>query len=134
MSYLWDFSFEELFLAENGKNLLKELTHREQQLIGELCQIFKETAEQSRRRIQRINAASFKATIPELIRNDRILHLCLIYSLAVQELPYIRQEMRLLIEKEIDIYFKEMYCCRNVYGFEKYSFMNQLAESSATLF
>lgn len=125
--FLWDYSFDELFLAENGKEILEEINSEELFIIQELKKYYEKTAQACHEAIENIPNREFLQGFPNLMRSDMILQLCLIHSLGVLINPIELDQLINTLEKESINYFHEYRSFGKKYEFEQYSLFNQIA-------
>lgn len=90
--YLWEFSFEGLFFAENGEEVIEQATAEEQSVIQEIQAFYDETAAHCRQKIHLADKETIIHQIPNLMYFDVKLQLCLIYSFSIINNPMIDPE------------------------------------------
>lgn len=129
--YLWDFTFEELFLLDEGRaSLLTDICSNEGKRIKVLGQYFETRAAECRKKINTYSKFALLEHISEFLHYDMVLQLCLIYSLNIRENHIELEDLINMIESEVVDYFYEYRVFSSSYNFEKYSLMSQITTTS----
>lgn len=124
--FLWDFTFEELFLKEKDSEILERASEKELENIECLADFFDRTAEKCQLKVQQLDCKQFYNCISQFQKADLKLQLCLIYSLSEIWIRLDKEQILFFIENQNRKHCLKYRLFREKYHFEKYVLLNQI--------